>query len=120
VLLKVLIVDDNTAVRRLVRSLVLPLASQVCECADGAKALAIYLVERPDVVLMDIRMDGVDGIQATKQIRAADPGATILIVTNYDDEGLRQASMGAGASGYVLKENLLELVRLLEAYPRLP
>jgi DNA-binding NarL/FixJ family response regulator len=116
VILKLLIVDDNTAIRRLVRSLVAPLASRVCECADGAGALAAYITEKPDVVLMDIRMDGVDGIQATKQIRSADPSATIVIVTNFDDEELRQAAMRAGASGYILKENLLELVRLLEAY----
>ena len=67
------------------------------------------------VVLMDIRMDEMDGIQATERIKAADQGARILIVTDYDDEELRRAAMRAGAWGYVLKKNLLALVQLLEA-----
>jgi CheY-like chemotaxis protein len=113
--MKLLIVDDNAAVRRLIRSIVLPLAGDTCECTDGADALSAYLAQRPDVVLMDIRMKEVNGIQATKQIREADRKARILIVTGYDDTELRQASMDAGACGYVLKDNLLELVRLLEA-----
>jgi DNA-binding NarL/FixJ family response regulator len=113
--MKLLIVDDNAAIRRLIRSVVLPLAGDICECTDGADAVSAYLAERPDVVLMDIRMKKVDGIEATKQIREADRNARILIVTDFDDTELRQASMRAGACGYVLKNNLLELVRLLEA-----
>jgi len=112
--MKLLIVDDNAAVRRLIRSILLRLADDICECGDGAEALSAYLVQRPDVVLMDIRMSEVDGIQAAKQITAADPAARILIVTDYDDTELRHASMRAGACGYVLKDNLLELVPLLE------
>lgn len=87
--MKLLIGDDNAAVRRLIRSIVLSLADDICECTDGAEALSAYLAERPDVVLMDIRMNGVDGIQATKQIRAADRQARILIVTDFDDMELR-------------------------------
>ena len=112
--MKLLIVDDNAGVRRLIRSIVLPLADDICECGDGGKAISTYLAQRPDVVLMDIRMNELDGIQATRQITAIDPTARILIVTDYDDSELRRASMRAGASGYVLKSNLLELVRLLE------
>ena len=75
--MKLLIVDDNAAVRRLIRSIVLPLAGDICECTDGADALSAYLAQRPDVVLMDVRMNEVDGIQATKQITAADPKARV-------------------------------------------
>jgi len=112
--MKLLIVDDNAAVRRLIRSIVLRLADDIYECGDGAEALSAYVAQRPDVVLMDIRMSEVDGIQATKQITAVDPTAKILMVTDYDDRELRQASMRAGACGYVLKDNLLDLVRLLD------
>jgi CheY-like chemotaxis protein len=112
--MKLMIVDDNAPVRRLIRSITLPLAVDICECADGADALSVYLAQRPDVVLMDIRMNEVDGIEATRQITAADRKAQILIVTDYDDKDLRQASIRAGACGYVLKNNLLELVPLLE------
>jgi len=113
--MKLLIVDDNAGVRRLIRSIVLPLADDVRECADGAEALAGYTLQHPDVVLMDIEMKEVDGIEATRQITAADREAKVLIVTDYDDEELRQASVRAGACGYVLKQNLTDLVRLLEA-----
>jgi DNA-binding NarL/FixJ family response regulator len=115
--LKLLIVDDNAAVRRLIRSIVLPFASEIFECTDGADALSAYQTEGPDVVLMDIRMSEVDGIQATKQIKAADPTAKIVIVTDYDDDALRAAAMRAGACGYALKDNLLDLVRLLGTLP---
>ena len=113
--MKLLIVDDNAGVRRLIRSIVLPLADDVRECADGAEALAGYMLQHPDVVLMDIEMKEVDGIEATRQITAADREAKVLIVTDYDDEELRQASVRAGACSYVLKQNLTDLVRLLEA-----
>ena len=112
--MKILIVDDNASVRRLIRSILPPLASEIYECANGADALTTYQDRRPDVVLMDIRMDEMDGIQATERIKAADQGARILIVTDYDEE-LRRAAMRAGAWGYVLKKNLLALVQLLEA-----
>ena len=64
---------------------------------------------------MDIRISEVDGIEATKRIKAADPEAKIVIVTDYDDDALRQAAIRAEACGYTLKDNLLELVRLLKA-----
>ena len=113
--MKVLIVDDNASVRRLIRSVLPPLAGKIYECANGQDAVATYQAHRPDVVLMDIRMGEIDGIEATKRIIAADPGAKIVIVTDYDDDALRQATMRAGACGYSLKDNLLKLVGLLEA-----
>jgi CheY-like chemotaxis protein len=113
--LKILIVDDNAAVRRLIAAIVLPLADEIRECADGADALAAYEAQRPDLVLMDIRMKQVDGIEATKRIKAMDPAAKIVIVTDYDDGALRRAAMDAGACDYALKDNLADLVQLLGA-----
>jgi CheY-like chemotaxis protein len=112
--LNLLIVDDNAAVRRLIAGIVTPFADEIRECADGAEALSAYSARRPDLVLMDIRMDGVDGIEATRRIKAADPTARIIIVTDYDDDALRQAAMREGACGYSLKDNLLDLGRLFE------
>ena len=114
--MKLLIVEDNAAVRQLIKSIVLPFASEIRECADGADALSAYQALRPDLVLMDIRMNQVDGIQATKQIKTADQGAKIIMLTDYDDVALRQAAMRAGACAYALKENLLDLVPLIELY----
>jgi len=111
--MKLLIVEDNAEMRRLIASLVRDLAEAVSECGDGAEALANYREHRPDWVLMDIRMKKMDGIAATKQIMAAFPGAHVLIVTDYDDAKLREAAHRAGACGYVVKENLLSLRQLL-------
>lgn len=112
--LKLLIVDDNAAVRRLIKSIVQPFATEIRECEDGLEAVSAYRSEIPDVVLMDIRMKYVDGIETTRQIKAAHPAARIVIVTDYDDEALRSAAIGAGACAYALKDNLLDLVRVLE------
>ncbi len=108
-----LIVEDNENMRRVIRSVIAELAGEVHECADGSEALAAYAAHRPDWVLMDLRMRDVDGITATSRITSAFPGARILIVTDYDDQDLRAASHEAGARGYVVKENLLDLSRIL-------
>jgi CheY-like chemotaxis protein len=111
----VLIVEDNSGVRRLLRSAVAEVADDVWECSDGAEALAAYTTHQPDIVLMDIRMPGTDGLAATKQILRLDPSARVLVVTDYDDAGLRHAAREAGACAYVLKQNLLDLARLVRS-----
>lgn len=114
-MLKLLVVEDNRAMRSLIRSIIADLGEGVSECGDGAEALSAYAERRPDWVLMDIRMKELDGISATRQIRAAFPDARIVIVTDYDDPKLREAARSAGARGYVLKENLLDVRRILGA-----
>jgi len=112
--LNILIVDDNAAIRRLVAEIVLPFADEIRECSDGAEAVSAYIAQRADLVFMDIRMKQVDGIEAVKRIRAVDPFAKIIMVTDYDDETLRQAAAREGACGYTLKDNLLDLICVLE------
>jgi DNA-binding NarL/FixJ family response regulator len=109
----VLIVEDNEGVRRLLRSVVTDIAAVAWDCGDGADALEAFGMYRPDVVLMDIRMPGLDGLAATRQIMRSHPSAKIVIVTDYDDDGLRDAAREAGACGYALKRNLLDLVPLI-------
>jgi CheY-like chemotaxis protein len=109
----VLIVDDNAAIRRLLRRAMLDTASDVWECSDGAEALAVYTDHRPDVVLMDIRMPRMDGLTATRQIRQFHPAARVVVVTDYDDEDLRKAASEAGACGYALKQNLTDIAGLI-------
>jgi len=111
--MKVLIVEDNQAVRRMMKSLIADLADEIRECADGAEALSAYSESQPDVVLMDIRMQQVDGLTATRIIKARHHDARIIIVTNHDQPELRDAAHDAGAAGYVLKENLMTLRQLL-------
>ena len=109
-----LIVDDNPQVRRMIRSLLEDLLTEVYECADGAQAVETYAQHHPDWVLMDIEMGAVNGLTATRALKALDPEARILMVTNYHDDALRTAAAQAGACGYVRKENLLELRRWLQ------
>jgi CheY-like chemotaxis protein len=113
----VLIVEDNAGMRSLLRRALAGVADQVWECSDGADALEAYQEHQPDVVLMDMRMPRMDGLKATRQIRQAEPSARIVIVSDYDDEDLRTAASAAGASGYTLKQDLSELINLLQALP---
>jgi CheY-like chemotaxis protein len=113
-----LIVDDNAAMRRLIRRLTTDLAERVEECADGAAALAAYEAHQfsgNDWVLMDVEMAGMDGLTATRELHAAHPEARVVIVTKHNDEALRAAAFKHGACGFVPKENLLELRTLLGA-----
>lgn len=109
----VLLVEDNPSMRALIRSLAEAASSVVEECQDGESALEVYAQIQPDCVLMDIKLGGMDGISATRAIRQVDPGARVVIVTEIDDEQHRRAAADAGASGYLLKENLLDLPALL-------
>jgi DNA-binding NarL/FixJ family response regulator len=113
-----LIVDDSPQFRELIRTVLAGLVDQVNECADGDEAVAAYSAERPDWVLMDLRMARMGGLEATRRLLAADRTARVLIVTDYDDEHWRAAAIGAGACGYVLKDNVLEVRRLLELKDR--
>jgi DNA-binding NarL/FixJ family response regulator len=83
------------------------------ECGDGAHALAIYSQTRPDWVLMDILMPGVDGFAATREIKRQFPEAKILIVTSYDDDELKAMAHKAGACGYLLKDDISGLLKYL-------
>jgi NarL family two-component system response regulator LiaR len=111
--MKLLIVEDSVEMRRELRDLVSDLADDIQECSDGSSALAAYHQHRPDWVLMDIVMKGMDGLEASRQIKSVWPDAKIVIVTSYDDDELKEASTKAGACAYVLKENLFEVRSLL-------
>lgn len=116
--MKVLIVDDSPGMRRLIKRLVLSPADECFDCADGAEALPAYerhQMDAGDWVLMDVAMPGIDGLTATRLLRAAHPDARIVIVTKHNDEATRAAAFENGACGYVLKENLSELRALVNA-----
>jgi DNA-binding NarL/FixJ family response regulator len=120
---RVVVADDQTLVRAGFRLLVdsAPDLEVVGEAADGAEAVELVRRQRPDVVLMDIRMPVLDGLEATRRIGALHETATarILILTTFDlDEYVYQA-LRAGASGFVLKDippaDLLAAIRIVAA-----
>jgi len=105
----ILIVEDNPSVRRLLRHAIQEIAHTVVECEDGADSLKGYKDCMPDVVLMDVRMPRMDGLTATRRLLQAYPDARVVIVTDYDDDELRNAAHEAGAKQFALKNNLTEL-----------
>jgi CheY-like chemotaxis protein len=109
----ILIVEDNATVRRLIRRATSDMADNIFECEDGADALAAYTTHHPDLVLMDVRMPRMDGLTATRELLREDPLAKIVIVTDYNDDDIREAALKAGACGYALKHNLTELDTVL-------
>lgn len=107
--MKILIVEDNPTVRRLIRRATSDVADSVVECEDGADSLDAYIAHRPDIVLMDVRMPRMDGLTATRRLLRAYPAAKVIILTDYNDDELRSAAREAGACAYALKHNLTEL-----------
>ncbi len=111
-----LIVDDNAVMRRTIRRVVEEFAGEIIECGDGAKALEAYQKNLPDWVLMDVEMSDKDGLTATREICDEFSSAKIVIVTKHGDTKIREAARNAGAIGYVVKENLLELHGIIKNY----
>ncbi len=107
--MKVMIVDDNAEVRGLIRTILADVASDFVECADGQEAVTVYERERPDWAVMDVAMEAMDGVTATRLITSKFPGSHIVIVTQYNHPQLRQRAREAGADGFLLKEDLMEL-----------
>lgn len=115
---RVLIADDHRLFREGVRSLLASLANVevVGEAASGEEAVALSASTQPDIVLMDIQMPGLNGIEATRRILNDSPQAGIIVLTMYDDDDSVFAAMRAGARGYLLKgADQSELVRAIEA-----
>jgi DNA-binding NarL/FixJ family response regulator len=105
--IRVLLVDDHAMFREGVRSLLEgePDLEVVGEVEDGRQAVQTALTLAPDVVLMDITMPQLDGIEATRQIRSQNDAIKVLILTMHDNEDVFFRSISAGASGYVLKRS---------------
>ena len=104
--IRVLLADDQELVRMGFRMVLEaePDIRVVGEAADGASAIGLAMEHRPDVVLMDVRMPGLDGIAATEQVKKASPGTRVLIVTTFGRPGYLRRALRAGASGFVVKD----------------
>jgi len=105
-MIRVLIADDHLVVREGLRAILGTTADLdvVGEARDGAEAVQLTEERSPDVVLMDLRMPNVDGIEAIRRIKAHHPEVEIVILTTYNDDAYIVEGMRAGARGYLLKD----------------
>jgi DNA-binding NarL/FixJ family response regulator len=107
---RVLIVDDHPVVRRGLRSMLaaLPDVRVVGEAGSGAEALRVLSDAAPDVVLLDLRLPGADGIEVARRLRRVAPAVRIVILTIHDDAARVTRALEAGADGYLLKSASLD------------
>jgi len=119
--IRVLLCDDQALVRSGFRMILeaRPDLQVVGEAEDGAQAVSLARQTQPDVILMDVRMPHLDGVEATRQIVAAGSPARILVLTTYDLDDYVYAAIRAGASGFLLKDvqpaQLAEAIRVIAA-----
>src|SRR6266540_1822267 len=118
---RVLIADDHPLVREGLRSMLTGVddIELVGEASDGLEAAKITQELRPDVLVIDIRMTGLDGIEATRRIKARNPETAVLVLTVLEEPDYLLEAVKAGASGYLLKDcsrqQLLNAIRTLRA-----
>src|SRR5690348_9688366 len=114
-MIRVLLVDDDALVRSGLRMMLSGSVEVVGEAEDGREVLAAIDRHRPDVVLMDIRMPQVDGIEATRLVRSQPSPPAVVVLTTFDADELVLRALRAGASGFLLKDTPpAEIVRAIE------
>ena len=118
---RVMVVDDQPPFRMAARAVLArtPGFAVVAEAASGEEAIGVALASDPDLVLMDINLPGIDGIEATRQILASAPHIVVFLCSTYERDQLSVEAMSSGAAAYVNKEEFSPaLVQRLWAEPR--
>ena len=124
--IRILLADDHTLFRLGMRALLasVPDTELIGEAATGDEAVELAARLGPDVILMDIKMPGMNGIEATRRIARADPRAGVIVLTMFEDDDSVYDAIGAGARGYVLKGadegELLRVIRAVDQRIALP
>src|SRR5579859_2919957 len=105
-LIRVILVDDQPLARAGLKMILSPADGfeVVAECDDGAAALAAVAKHAVDVVVMDVRMKGMDGVEATRRLRLLPKPPPVLILTTFGEDDVLSAALRAGAAGFVLKD----------------
>jgi CheY-like chemotaxis protein len=100
---KLLVVDDSSLSRRISRRILEDAGHEVVEAGDGISAIEAYALEQPDLVLLDITMKGMNGIDVLKKLREIDPAAKVVIATADIQSSTRMLTTAAGAVGFIAK-----------------
>ncbi len=111
--MRIMIVEDNNEMRKTIRKVVATARDVVYECEDGDEALDAYSSFHPDWVVMDFEMKRKDGITATAEIIHSDPNAKVLVISQYNDDDIREAAEKAGAVRFMCKQNILEMKKII-------
>ena len=114
--MKIMIVDDHQEMRRLLRAALGHLTKDFTECSDGAGAVATFEQERPDWTIMDIAMEGMNGLEATRWIKARFPEARILVLTQHQSPGIERAAHEAGAAAFLTKDQITQVAHVLATF----
>ena len=114
--MKLLIAEDNPSVRKFIREILSPVYSdcELLEAENGKEAVETFRKQNPEVILMDIMMDVLDGLSALKQIRELSRNVAIIIITQLPESEYRNESIALGANDFLSKENLFSLPFVIE------
>jgi DNA-binding response OmpR family regulator len=99
----VLVVDDDPATVELLRDFLVAKGYEVLTAADGAEALRTVKAERPHLLLLDVMMPKLDGLEVLRQVKAIDPGVGVIMVTGVNEEAIGRQAMALGAFDYIVK-----------------
>lgn len=113
---KIIIVDDDYLVVNSLKTIVSASGIEVLAVGhNGIEALNLYFKHKPDLILMDIRMEEMSGIEATKEILEKDPDAKILLITTFQDDEYISQALSLGCKGYILKQNIQGIIPAVNA-----
>jgi len=111
--MKLMIIDDHAGMRSTIRQLIAAPGDSVVECSSGDEALQMLAQFKPDCVTVDVSMPGQCAFKTMRAIREEHPAARVICVTSHDQPDYRRAAYDAGASGFVVKDNLSDLYLLV-------
>jgi CheY-like chemotaxis protein len=111
--MKILIADDNAKTRNYIKKILGNSDHEFIEVNNGKDAVSAFIDHKPEVVLMDIKMEEMDGIEASRMIRQHFQDTKLIIITDYYDKQFREEAKAVGAANYLIKDNLLDLRKLI-------
>lgn len=115
--MNILIVEDHVRMRELLKSILLihfesPI--EFWECEDGNKAIELYHEAAPDLICMDIEINNLDGLEASRRILKDDPEANIIIITSHVTKAARERAAALNTKGFLSKDNLMEIRHIID------